>query len=187
MKPFTRTVSIALLTWLAVTFAGCGFHARGAKSLPPVMARTYIESAEPYNEMSRAVRAELLASGAEIVERKEDATAIIWVRKYRSDQRILSVGRSAKATEYELFEEITFSVLGAQGQALLAPITLQTTRDYVFDETRLLGKVEEAEELHSEMRRTLARQMLTRIRAGLHDGAGGAILESTAKDAKDAK
>jgi len=172
MKPSTRTFLLALLMLLAATPAGCGFHVRGAESLPPAMARAFVESSQPYNEMSRAVRAELLAGGAEIVERREQATAIIWIRNYRSDQRILSVGRSAKATEYELFEEITFSVLGAKGELLLKPITLQTTRDYVFDETRLLGKVEEAEELHSEMRRPLARQMLPRTRAGLHEGGG---------------
>jgi LPS-assembly lipoprotein len=165
-RPLGTGCRVAALL-LAFALGGCGFHPRGASSVPPVMERTYIEFEQPYGEMSRAVRAELAAGGARIVARKDDATAVLWMRNYRTDQRILSVGRSAKATEYELFEEINFSLLDAKGAVLLAPQTLRTTRDYVFDEARLLGKVEEAEELRQEMRRTLAMQMLDRIRAAL--------------------
>lgn len=157
---------------LALAVAACGFHPRGASPLPSVMEYTYIDFAQPYDEIGRALRAELAAGGARIVERKDAASAVLWLRGYRADQRILSVGRRAKATEYELFEEINFSLLDAEGRELLAPQTLRTTRDYVFDEARLLGKVEEAEELRREMRSNLARQMLDRIRAGLRASSG---------------
>jgi len=150
-----------------IALGGCGFHPRGASPLPAIMEHTYIDFAQPYDELSRAVRAELSAGGAEIVDKKEHASAVLSMSDHRVDQRVLSVGRSAKATEYEMFEEISFSLKDAKGTVLLEPQKLRTTRDYVFDETQLLGKVEESEELRQDMRQSLARQMLDRIRAGL--------------------
>jgi outer membrane lipopolysaccharide assembly protein LptE/RlpB len=41
------------------------------------------------------------------------------------------------------------------------------TRDLVFDETELLGKISEAESIHRQMRRNMARQIIIRIGAGL--------------------
>jgi outer membrane lipopolysaccharide assembly protein LptE/RlpB len=49
---------------------------------------------------------------------------------------------------------------------LLEPQTLRMTRDLVFDDTQLLGKVSEAEVIRRQMQRDLARQIITRIRAG---------------------
>jgi outer membrane lipopolysaccharide assembly protein LptE/RlpB len=41
------------------------------------------------------------------------------------------------------------------------------TRDLVFDDTQLLGKVSEAEVIRRQMQRDLARQILTRIEVGM--------------------
>ena len=70
-----------------------------------------------------------------------------------SENRILSVGSTGKASEYELFNEVVFSLSDAEGKVLIKPQTLRMTRDLVFDETELLGKISEAESIHRQMRR----------------------------------
>jgi len=85
----------------------------------------------------------------------------------RSQQRVLSVGSGGKASEYELFEEVTFALYDRDGRELVEPQTLRLTRDLVFDENLLLGKVSESDALREQMRRSLARQIITRIRTRL--------------------
>ncbi|HHJ16762.1 MAG TPA: hypothetical protein ENJ80_08715 [Gammaproteobacteria bacterium] len=152
---------------LLVMLSACGFKLRGDVDLPPVLQETFLESNNPYTGMARALRVELEAAGARIVENSEQATAILKITHENSQNRILSVGSTGKATEYELLEQVTFVLTDPGGKVLLQPQSLRMVRDLVFDETELLGKVSESEQLHVQMRASLARQIITRIGAGL--------------------
>jgi LPS-assembly lipoprotein len=152
---------------LALALGACGFQLRGAVDLPPALEVAYLESKNLYSGVTPAIRVELLSAGAEITEDRDQATGVLNIIGERSERRVLSVGSSGRASEYELFEEVTFAVLDAQGQTLLPQQTVRITRDFVFDENQLLGKVSEAEQIRGQMRRTLARQILTRIAVGM--------------------
>jgi len=157
--------AIALLLAL---LSACGFHLRGDIELPPALQETYLESKNPYTGMARALRVELEAAGGRVVESGEHASAVLHIVREISENRILSVGSTGKASEYELFNEVVFSLSDAEGKVLIKPQTVRITRDLVFDETELLGKLSEAEGIHKQMRRNLARQIIIRIGAGLH-------------------
>jgi len=156
-------VILLLLTMLTA----CGFKLRGDVELPPVLQETYIQSENPFTGMARALRVELEAAGARIVESSEQATAVLKIVDERSENRILSVGSTGKASEYELFDEVTFQLVDRNGNMLIKKQNLRMIRDLVFDENQLLGKVSEAEQLHVQMRRSLARQILTRVNTEL--------------------
>jgi LPS-assembly lipoprotein len=166
MKPnrSLRVTGIALLLGL---LSACGFHLRGDVELPPGLQETYLDSKNPYTGMARALRVELEAAGGRIVESSEHATAVLHIVREISENRILSVGSTGKASEYELFNEVVFSLSDAEGKVLIKPQSLRMTRDLVFDETELLGKISEAEGIHRQMRRNMARQIIIRIGAGL--------------------
>lgn len=154
---------------LLLLLSACGFHMRGAVDLPAVMQSTYIESQFPFDDMTRIIKQELRASKVNVVPQQEAATAVLKLISHRSSRRVLSVGSSGRATEYELFEEITFALQGAQGKDYVLPQTLHMTRDFVFDESQLLGKVEEAEDIHEQLQHALARRILTRIQVRLRE------------------
>ena len=135
--------------------------------MPAVLQDTYLKSENPYTGMARALRIELERAGGRIVDNKEDATAILTVVREISENRILSVGSTGKASEYELFDEVVFSLSDREDNVLIKPQSLRRTRDLVFDETALLGKLSEAEGIHQQMRQDLARQIIIRINAGL--------------------
>ena len=150
-----------------IMLTACGFKLRGDVELPPILQETYIESENPFTGMARALRVELEASGARIVESSEQATAVLQIVNERSENRILSVGSTGKASEYELFDEVTFQLADRNGKVLVKQQNLRIIRDLVFDENQLLGKVSESEQLHVQMRRSLARQIFTRINTEL--------------------
>jgi LPS-assembly lipoprotein len=166
MKPKQSLLVTAIVLLLALLPA-CGFHLRGDVELPSALQDTYLDSKNPYTGMARALRVELEAAGGRIVESSEQASAVLRIVREISENRILSVGSTGKASEYELFNEVVFSLSDAEGKVLITPQTLRMTRDLVFDETVLLGKISEAEGIHKQMRRNLARQIIIRIGVGL--------------------
>lgn len=145
----------------------CGFHLRGGVELPAVLESTYLQSRDRYSGMAAELRIELQAAGAELTEQRDDATGVVNILEERSQRRVLSVGSAGRASEFELFEEVRFAVEDPEGNVLLQPQTLKMTRDLVFDDTQLLGKVSEAEVIRRQMQRDLARQILTRIEVGM--------------------
>lgn len=160
------TCASVLLSFFIVLTA-CGFKLRGNVELPPVLQDTYIQSEAPFTGMARALRAQLKQSGANVLESEEQASAILKINHERSENRVLSVGSSGKATEYELFDEVSFSLSDSNGKVLIASQTLRITRDLVFDQNQLLGTISEAEGIHRQMRASLARQIIMRISAGM--------------------
>ena len=135
--------------------------------MPPILQETYIESENPFTGMARALRVELEAANARILDSSEQATAVLRIVNETSENRILSVGSTGRASEYELFDEVTFELADRNGKILVKQQNLRMIRDLVFDENQLLGKVSESEQLHVQMRRSLARQIITRINAEL--------------------
>ena len=101
------------------------------------------------------------------MESDEHATALLHIVREISENRILSVGSTGKASEYELFNEVVFSLSDAEGKVLIKPQSIRMTRDLVYDETELHGTISEAEGIHRQKRRQMARQIILRIGAGL--------------------
>ncbi|VAW74519.1 LPS-assembly lipoprotein LptE [hydrothermal vent metagenome] len=166
-KRLLPSTAITLAVLLAALLSACGFQLRGSIALPPALNVTLLEVKDPWQGIAAALREELESSGARVTARASDATAVLTLTDERSKRRVLSVGSRGKASEYELFEGVTFSLRDSEGQELLKPQKLSLTRDLVFDQTRLLGKESEREELQEQMHRSLARQIITRIRTRL--------------------
>ncbi len=150
-----------------VLLSACGFHLRAAVELPAVLETTYLQSQNLYSGIATELRLELQSAGADLTDQRDAATGVVIVLNERSQRRVLSVGSAGRASEYELFEEVSFALEDPQGNVLLEPQTLRMTRDLVFDDTQLLGKVGEAEVIRRQMQRDLARQIITRIRVGM--------------------
>jgi LPS-assembly lipoprotein len=164
---FSKPRAPLLLLSLLVTLSACGFHLRGDVELPPILQDTYIDSRNPFTGIARPLRSQLERSGANVLEDSKQASAILKIVSERSENRVLSVGSSGKATEYELFNEVGFSLNDPKGKVLIKQQTVRMTRDLVFDENELLGKLSEADSIHRQMLESLARQILIRIQVGM--------------------
>lgn len=156
-----------LALFLSGLLSACGFQLRGSAELPPQLKVTLLQAKSPWVGIAAALRNELETAGARTTSRADDATAVLKLTGVRSQKRVLSVGSGGKASEYELFEEVTFALHDSEGRELLKPQTVRLTRDLVFNQNQLLGKVAEADELREQMFRVLARQIITRIHTSL--------------------
>jgi LPS-assembly lipoprotein len=142
--------------------SGCGFRLQGTARLPEVMAATYVDSDDRYSDFDRALRDSLAASGVRITSSRSDATAVVQIHQDESGQRVLSVSASNTPQEYEVFYAVEYSVAGRDGE-LIAPQTLELTRDYSFDQTAVLAKQREEAILREALARELARLIIRRL------------------------
>lgn len=154
--------SSRLLLLLPLLVAGCGFQLRGATAVPPQMSRTYIETGDRHSLFYRRMRDGLRNAGVEIVESPVDATATFSVLSDDTGQRVLSVSARNVPTEYEVYYTIVYRV--TTERETLLPTRAQTlTRDYTWDESKVLGKEREEQLLRDAIVEDLVRVILIQL------------------------
>ena len=149
-----------ILSFLALT--ACGFQMRGATSVPPEMARTYIATDDQRSLFYRRLRESLRGAGVIVVESPFDATATFSILSDIPGQRVLSVSARNVPREYEVYYTVFYSVQ-AKNVTLLEPRSQTLTRDYTWDETQVLGKEKEEELLREAIVDDLVRIVLIQL------------------------
>ncbi len=148
---------------LCLSLSACGFHPRGDVVLPVAMSKTYIQGATPYSDLETDLRRALTSVGAQVIAAPTDATAQLRILHEEFGRRVLTVAVTGKAREYELFYTVDFDVSDAGGKPLLSHQSQTLTRDFTFDEKQLLGKTNEEDLLHGEMRHEMVQRILRRL------------------------
>lgn len=148
--------------WLVLGLAACGFHLRGVVDLPAVMKATQVEG-DRFSLLVEELGNVLRASGAQVVDSRARATAVLRVIRESSSRRTLSVGTTGKVSEYEVSHSVEYRLEDAHGQVLVQPRVLSARRDYQFDENDVLGKAAEEENLREEMQRDLAVRIVRQL------------------------
>ncbi len=126
------------------------------------MERTYIATDDRYSQFYRALEKRLIASGIELTDAPDDATAIFSITFDTTDQRVLSVSARNVPTEYEVYYTIAYS-LDSGVTNLLPQQTLTLTRDYTYDSTLVLGKAREEDLLRKAIVDDLVRIVMKQI------------------------
>ena len=147
---------------LATSVASCGFKLRSDPVVPPEMARTYIATDDRYSPFYRSFREQLESAGAEVVASPLDATAEFSILADDTGQRVLSVSARNVPTEFEVYYTINYAVRNAK-RTLLEPQLQTLTRDYTYDETRVLGKNREEELMREAIVDDLVRLVLFQL------------------------
>lgn len=147
---------------LTVALTGCGFHLRGAPDIPPEMARTYIATDDPYSLFYRKLEDRLRENGVQLVDSSTAATAEFAILVDDTGQRVLSVSARNVPREYEVYYTIYYSLVSGE-KILIEPQSKTLTRDYTYDETRVLGKAREEELLREAIADDLVRLVMIQL------------------------
>lgn len=135
---------------------------RGAASVPPEMARTYIAADDQRSLFYRRLRDSLQGAGVNIVESPFDATATFSILSDIPGQRVLSVSARNVPREFEVFYTVFYSVQ-AKEVTLLEPRSQTLRRDYTWDETEVLGKEKEEQLMREAIVDDLVRIVLIQL------------------------
>lgn len=142
--------------------SGCGYHLRGATDIPGEMQRTYIATEDRHSQFYQALRSELGVSGIELVDSPAEATAIFTIHTDITRQRVLSVSARNVPTEYEVFYAVSYSVESGQ-KSLMERRNQTLLQDYTWDETLVLGKEQEQQQLRKAIVDDLVRVIMIQL------------------------
>lgn len=149
---------------MSAVLCSCGFQLQGGGALPAALERTYLVGAEPYSEFLSSLTDTLRLRGAEVVENESEASSVLRIVEDFTGQRVLSVTARNVPREYEVFYQVTFSLL-VGNERMIEPESLVATRSYTYDETQVLAKSREEQELRRALADDLARRVVRRIEA----------------------
>ena len=150
------------LALLALAVSGCGFQLRGTAELSSSLQPLYLAGYQ-HKPVIRELRRALTTNGVALADDREGARAALVIHQGRFDRRVLSVDRAGDVQEYELTYRLAFSVVDAEGRKRLERQRILIQRDLLFDETGVLGKEGEQEQIKKEMIRDAVRQLLRRL------------------------
>lgn len=137
---------------------------RGAASLPPEMAQTYIETNDRYSLFYRQLRNGLRNAGVEVVDSPADSTATFTIQSDETGQRVLSVSARNVPREFEVYYSVYYGVV-TEDKVILEPRSQTMTSDYIWDETHVLGKEKEEQVLRDALVDDLIRVILIQLSA----------------------
>lgn len=148
---------------LAVSLGGCGFALRGSANLP--YESLYIDLPDN-NALGAELRRNLRAgTNARIVERREQAQAIMQANGETRSKLILSLGSNGAVREFRLKYAFTYRIINQGGDDIAAPGNLLIERDYSFNDNQVLAKESEEALLYRDMQTDMVQQVMRRLAA----------------------
>lgn len=158
----TSRLPILALMIMSLLLSACGWHLRGQADIPLSLRILHVEYGAADFTTQKLLKQSLLSNGVTLAA---DAEYILRITEDSSDRRTLSVTDSAKASEYELLQTLSFVLLNRQGQALMQPAVLKTYRSLLYDANAAIGKAQEEANLRREMKRDNVNKLLLRLQA----------------------
>lgn len=168
---------------LTLLITSCGFQLRGSLDIPSELQTIQLQS-DATPEWTRRIKLTLSNAG---VQFDQTANIILNLEKVQEKRHIASYNENAKAAEYQLITELTFSVEDKKGILLIPKRELISERIYQYDDNQLAGKAEEEVLLKQEMQRDLIRQLVQQftlaVSTGINNSPSTSGQSSSAHDA----
>ncbi|WP_138437202.1 LPS-assembly lipoprotein LptE [Marinobacter shengliensis] len=185
---FLKVLRLPLLTMLATaTLAGCGFQLRGTSPVPASLQPLAVDCPDSLpGRFCQSVRDQLRLGGIDLQD-ASSADYVLRLRSYQQDRRASAITAQAAAAEYILRHQVTMELLTADRIPLIAATDLTTSETYRYDETNVLAKQREEEELRQQLGDRLAQQVLFRLAPMSQERIDAAIAEyETSQNQADA-
>lgn len=155
-----RHAGIALL---CLTLAGCGFHLRGSSTVPDAIQPLAVTCDEAVPaQLCRALDDQLQLAEVKQAEPNQ-ATAVLTISGFRQQRRANAITPTAAAAEYTLRQSVELSLISRDEIPLIATDRVSTAETYRYDNTNVLAKQREEDELQESLSRQLVDQILFRL------------------------
>lgn len=156
-------VRLALLAYLTLALAACGFQLRGSTELPFRTLWVGFSDASPLGtEFKRYIRS---GTSTRLVDDAAQAEAKLQVISESREKEILSLDATGQVRQYALYYVFVFRVDDGKGRDYIAPTRITLKRDISVDNNTILAKQAEENLLYRDMQSDLVQQLLRRLAA----------------------
>lgn len=163
--PVPELKKLGLLALLAslLTLTGCGFQLRGSSPVPAALQPLAIDcpSSLP-GQFCQSLREQLELGGIEL-RNPGQADYLLRLSDYRQDRRASAITAQAAAAEYILRHTVAMELVTEDQIPLIATTDLNASETYRYDETNVLAKQREEDELRQQLGDRLAQQVIFRL------------------------
>ena len=167
--PNFANFAIPLLRLSPVFFAllllsACGFQLRGVVDFPSDVSTVYIQTSDRYSPFYRELVTMIRKNGLDLASGPDSADAVVRVFSDETDRRVLTVSARNVPREYEVYYIVVCSVF-VHDEEIVASHRFILTRDYTYDETKVLGKANEEEMLTNSLAKEIVGMLVQTISA----------------------
>jgi LPS-assembly lipoprotein len=150
-----------LVMLLTLTLVACGFQLRGTADI----SFKTLDIQGNKLSLSKDLNRWLVTNGVQVVENAENAEAFLELLGESYEKRIRSLSGQGLVREYELTYRVNFRTRDASSTLWGPEQVAQSRRDFSYNDTALLGKLDEEERLHADMRKDAIREIMRRLTA----------------------
>ena len=170
--PDMKLLAISLTLLLSLQ-AACGFTLRGSNASQSSIGAVFVDAGRDV-QLTDLLRRKIREQGLTLAASRNVANVLVRLTRENQGQRVVSVQREGRVSEFELRHAIDLLVIRAEPGEIARygsggenqSNTVAVRREYTFDDTGVLGKEDEASILRRELRDELTRQLVLRIIAG---------------------
>lgn len=155
----------ALTVLLCLLASACGFQLRGHITLPAGVEPIYIDNRDVNADIYIELRNLLRESGIALTSAATDAGVVLTLDDYDTDRRTIAVGTGARVAEYQLFEEVVYSLRNRRGEILIPPSKLIEQAILANNPNAVVSTGSEEGVLRGDMRRRLAEKIAGQLQA----------------------
>jgi LPS-assembly lipoprotein len=148
----------ALLGFIAMGSAACGFHMRGA-GLDSTES-FYVEGIAYSDPLVADLTQITSTAGGQISSSLAKASAIIHIHKATYSRRGMSLSQFGQTTMYELSYRVVYDIREKSGEILIPQRDLDVVRQYYNSQTMPLAQAQEEGVMQQEMRMEAAQSLL---------------------------
>lgn len=156
-----QNLALSLLLLFTLTLAACGFQLRGITNLS--FKNLHIQGSTL--SISKDLKRSFQTNGVQMVESAENAELLLELLSETNEKRILSLSGGGLVREFELNYSVSFRTREQTNPLWSAVQTVQSRRDFSYDDKALLGKADEEARLNTDMRSDAIREILRRLTA----------------------
>lgn len=153
---------IFIVLALSLMLTACGFKLRGQISSLP-FETLYIAAPPGHTIGSDLRRAVGASTTTRIVDKMEEAEAILQVMNASNERRILSLSGGGRVREFELVFRITTRLVDNKGIEIAPQSEIALTRILPFLDAQILAKEAEEQMLYRDMQADAVQQIIWRL------------------------
>ncbi|MES2562507.1 MAG: LPS assembly lipoprotein LptE [Pseudomonadota bacterium] len=148
---------------LTALLAGCGFHLRGATTLP--FDTLYVEAPQGSLFATQLRRVIGAGSSTKVVNTPAGADATLRLLTEAREKEILSLSAGGRVRELQLRYRIQYQVSGKDKTIIAPPAEIVLRRDFSFNDQDQLSKEAEEALLYRDMQTDAVQQLVRRLQA----------------------
>jgi LPS-assembly lipoprotein len=113
-------------------------------------------------QLKRAVQS---GSATKVINRPEQAEAVLQILNELQEKRILSLGDGGRVREFQLIYRVFFRLTDEKNREHIPASEISLKRDYSFNDEQALSKEAEEALLYRDMRNDAVQQLVRRLQA----------------------